>query len=206
MSTPLPLIDVAVYGAMWAAFGLAHSLLASETIKACLHRWLGAGYRLAYNGFAIVTLVVVFWGGHVVLGDLPAYDLSGTYKVVLGVLEISGWFLMFWALGGYDLGRLAGTAQVRAAEGGRPLDEDEPLRVDGLHRYVRHPLYSAVFLVLWGAVWSPLGLMTAFFGSIYLVIGTWLEERRLIARYGDDYAAYWARVPAFIPWRGRARL
>jgi len=80
------------------------------------------------------------------------------------------------------------------------------LRVDGLHRYVRHPLYSAVFLVLWGAVWSPLGLMTAFFGSIYLVIGAWLEERRLIARYGDDYAAYRARVPAFIPWRGRARL
>ena len=91
MSTPLPLIDVAVYGAMWAVFGLAHSLLASESMKARLHGWLGAGYRLAYNGFAIVTLVAVFLGGHAFLGALPAYDLSGTQKVVLGGLEIAGW-------------------------------------------------------------------------------------------------------------------
>ena len=42
MSTPLPLIDVAVYGAMWAVFGLAHSLLASESMKARLHGWLVA--------------------------------------------------------------------------------------------------------------------------------------------------------------------
>tara|TARA_R110000787_G_scaffold285173_2_gene400089 strand:+ start:46380 stop:47000 length:621 start_codon:yes stop_codon:yes gene_type:complete len=206
MSTPLPLIDVAVYGAMWAVFGLAHSLLASESMKARLHGWLGAGYRLAYNGFAIVTLVAVFLGGHAFLGALPAYDLSGTQKVVLGGLEIAGWVLMFLALGGYDLGRFAGTAQVRAAKGGGAVDEDGPLRIDGLHRYVRHPLYSAVFLILWGAAWSPLGLMTAFFGSVYLVVGTWLEERRLIARYGDAYAAYRACVPAFVPWRGRAHL
>lgn len=205
MSPPVPLIDVAAYGAMWAAFGFAHSLLASAAIKARLHGWLGGRYRLAYNGFAIVTLAIVFWGGHATLGDLPAYALSGTHKILLGGLEIAGWFLMFWALGGYDLGRFAGTAQVRADNDGSALDEDGPLRTDGLHRYVRHPLYSAVFLVLWGAAWSPLGLMTALFGSVYLVIGTWLEERRLIARYGDNYTAYRTRVPAFVPWRGRAQ-
>ncbi len=204
MSASLSFFDVTMYGVMWAAFGMCHSLLASETVKARLHGWLGAGYRLAYNGFAVISLAALFWGGHALLGALPAFDLSGPHKIGLGGLEIAGWVLMFIALGGYDLGRFAGTAQMRAAKTGEALDEDGPLRTEGLHRYVRHPLYSAVFLVLWGAVWSPFGLMTAIFGSIYLLCGTWLEERRLIARYGDAYTAYRARVPAYVPWRGRA--
>jgi len=59
-----------------------------------------------------------------------------------------------------------------------------------LHRFVRHPLYSAAFLILWG--------------SVYLVVGSHFEERFLERLYGDAYADYRRRVPAFVPWKGRA--
>lgn len=136
------------------------------------------------------------------LGGEPAFDLPVWGKMGLGAVHLAGWAVMLWSARFYDLGRLGGLAQLR-----RPDEaEDEPLRRDGPHAWVRHPLYSGAFLILWGAALSPLGLATAAWGSLYLLAGTWCEERRLLARYGDNYAAYRARVPAFVPWRGRVGL
>ncbi len=103
---------------------------------------------------------------------------------------------------GYDRGRFVGTTQLRVPD----MVPDEDLRIDGLHRYVRHPLYSGLFLVLWGHAQTEFALATALWGSLYLVIGTGFEERRLIARYGQAYTAYRARVPAYLPWRGRVTV
>jgi protein-S-isoprenylcysteine O-methyltransferase Ste14 len=39
--------------------------------------------------------------------------------------------------------------------------------------------------------------------SAYFVIGTWFEERKLIAEFGQKYRDYRARVPAILPLPGR---
>lgn len=104
------------------------------------------------------------------------------------------------ALLGYDRGRFLGTTQLRQPDAA----EDEELRIDGLHRYVRHPLYSGLFLVLWGHAQSEFALTTAIWASVYLLIGTYFEERRLLDRYGEAYRSYCAVTPAYIPCRGRA--
>ena len=41
----------------------------------------------------------------------------------------------------------------------------------------------------------------ALFGalSIYLYVGTFFEERRLVAEFGDDYGEYQRQVPRLIP-------
>ena len=80
----------------------------------------------------------------------------------------------------------------------------EPLATGGLNAFVRHPLYSGLFLVLWARVSNDLTLATALWGSLYLVIGSRFEERRLLRVYGEAYARYRAAVPAFVPWKGRA--
>jgi len=193
-----------LYGIAWGAFGLAHSIFASEILKRRLAHVFGRAYRLAYNGFAIISLAVTFWVGFQLFAGTEPLQHSRGLKVLLGATEISGWFLMFLALGQYDLSRFAGTHQIKASNSNSPDDEDETLQTKGLHRYVRHPLYSAVFLILWGAAWTPFGLATAIFGSAYLLVGTYYEERRLLARYGQSYATYRSQVPAFIPWKGRA--
>ena len=118
--------------------------------------------------------------------------------------EPASWGLMIAGLGGYDIGRLGGLRQIRAARLGLIEDEDEPLRRDGLHRFVRHPLYGAGFLILWGNVGGEFELATAIWGSLYLIVGARFEERWLLARYGEAYADYRRRVPAFIPWKGKA--
>lgn len=192
------------YGAAWLSFGLLHSLLARGAGAALLQRLFGAWERLAYNGIAVVHLLVVLLFGHWLLGDQASFARPGWLAWLQWCGLAFGLLVGFRALGSYDLGLFAGTRQLREARTGVSADEDEPLATRGLHRYVRHPLYSALFLCLWGLVHDPLSLATAVWGSLYTLIGTYFEERKLISLYGEAYRTYRHRVPAFFPWKGRA--
>lgn len=187
----------ALYGAAWLSFGAGHSLLAGARLK----RFFGAGYRIAFNVIATLHFAAVFTAGRLLLGPPDAANTP------IGAIAVHalGWALLLVSIRDYDLGRFSGLTQWRAARAGAPLqDDDGPMVVGGLHRFVRHPLYTAAFMILWGGAFSALGGATAVWGSLYLLLGTWSEEKRLLVRYGDDYRAYRKRVPAFIPWKGRA--
>ena len=180
------------YGLAWVLFGLTHSLLAGR-------HGLGRWSRLVYNAIALAEFAAVAAVGAWALGSAPAFDLPRAAQLALGAVHLAGWAVLLLAARYYDLGRLGGLTQLRHPE----LAADEGLRRDGPHAWVRHPLYAGAFLILWGAALSPLGLATAGWGSLYLLIGTRCEETRLMRRYGDAYAVYRARTPAFLPWKGR---
>jgi methanethiol S-methyltransferase len=188
------------YGLAWASFGALHSALAAESVKAALG--LGRYSRLAYNGFAALHLGVIWWLGKFWLSDAAPLGLAPAVGTIGDGVTVFGLVVIAVALMGYDRGRFLGTTQLRAPEAA----EDENLRIDGLHRFVRHPLYSGLFMVLWGHAQTEFALATALWGSVYLVIGAGFEERRLIDRYGTAYRTYRARVPAFVPWRGRVEV
>ncbi len=192
----------ALYAAAWATFGIGHSLLASKFVKAHLHPLLGAFQRLAYNLFATAHLGLVWATGAWAFIGAPAYSFP--YQAVLTGIHIAGWLVLLAGLMSYDLGRLAGSKQIRNHFQGVKEQEDEPLRISGPHRFVRHSLYAGALLILWARVVDELSLATAVWGSIYLFAGTLLEERKLLGLYGRAYAEYRAKVPAIVPWKGRA--
>jgi len=191
------------YGLACASFGLFHSLLARSPTNSPLRRTFGPYTRLAYNLFAALHLAGVWMAGRWLFAGTPDFALADGFDYALDTAYLCGWVLMLFGLAGYDSGRLGGTQQIRNHRKGVVEPEDEPLRTDGLHRFVRHPLYSAGFLILWGRVVDEFSLATAIWGSAYLVIGTYFEERWLLNHYGQSYAEYRKRVPAFIPWKGR---
>jgi len=176
-------------------------VLATPAVKAWLR--LGPYTRFAYNLFAVATLLPVLALGRVLIDGAP-FDRPAWLAVGQAVAVAAGVAVFLWGVAGYDLGRFAGTAQIRAHRTGIALNEDEPLRLDGAHRFMRHPLYAGGLLVLWGGVADPLSLATAVWASAYLLIGMMHEERTLLALYGEAYRAYRSRVPALLPWRGRA--
>jgi len=188
----------------WLSFGLGHSWLARPAMQARLTAAFGARRRLAYNIIATVHFGAVMVFGSWAFEGMPRFALGGWTWSFLTVVAVSGWTLLFLVLRTYDLGRFAGLTQIREARAGAAMIiDDEPLKTTGFHAYVRHPLYSAVFLILWGAAWNDYGLATALWGSAYLVIGARFEEKRLKRLYGDAYRAYREKVPAFVPWRGK---
>lgn len=192
-----------VYSLAWLGFGVGHSLLASDGCKRRLRLLFGASYRVFYNAFAAIHLGLVWWLGDLIFKGRPPFDFSVEMHALLLAVYAVGWLIMLLGLKGYDLGRLAGIHQIRGYLRGTEDTNDEPLRLDGLHRYVRHPLYSGGLLILWGRVTGDFELATAVWASLYLFVGAWFEERRLLRLYGAEYARYRRRVPAFVPWRGR---
>lgn len=199
-----PIADHLIYAVAWVTFGLGHSLLADRRAKQIMMPALGAYYRLAYNLVATLHVAAVWLLGSRLLGNDAPYALPDAVRTAMSGLSILGVIVLLAALRGYDLGRLTGTTQIRNHRHGIEEPEDEPLRTDGLHAWVRHPLYSGAYLILWGHAQDPLALATAIWASAYFAIGTWFEERKLLRLYGDAYRRYRETVPAILPWRGKA--
>ena len=193
--------DHLVYAFLWAVFGALHSILASETIKSILSS-LGRAYRLTYNGFAVVHIAITVWIGEYVLGAGSETLISGNLVYFFYAVAGVGVIVLLAAMRLYDGGRFMGFTQLRNPH----VEEDEPLRLEGLHRYIRHPLYSGAILVLWGRVGSEAELATAVWATLYFIVGARFEERRLIERYGDAYRHYREKVPGFVPWKGRVEV
>src|SRR5581483_9308547 len=79
------------------------------------------------------------------------------------------------------------------------------LVTDGVYAYVRHPQYSALFLLIvslliqWPALLSF--LMAPILIFTYLRLAR-REEREMTEKFGERYIEYRAHTPAFIPsWR-----
>ncbi|WP_431857063.1 methyltransferase family protein [Azospirillum sp.] len=197
-----PVAAHALYALAWASFGLGHSLLAIPAVAARLR--LGAYTRLAYNGFAALHLLAVLAAGRWLLPDPLAFARPPWLVALQAAAALAGLGVFLWGLSGYDLGRFAGLTQIRARRAGVALPADEPLHIRGANRWVRHPLYSGALLMLWGGVADERSLATALWASLYLLAGMRHEERTLESLYGDAYRAYKTKVPALLPWRGRA--
>ena len=78
------------------------------------------------------------------------------------------------------------------------------LETTGLHQYVRHPLYFGTLLVVW-SLWLLMPSMAHLIGvsmiTLYTLIGTILEEKKLLREYGTAYAQYMEKVPMLIPYK-----
>ena len=200
----MSLLDHTLYAALWLVFGAIHSVLARDRIKQRLHRYFGRAYRAAYNIFAAVHFALTIIIAKVLLAPGSAVFIATPgIAWLLTALMVTGIIIAIAALLHYDLGLFAGTTQLRKPPAGPTADDDGPLHITGLHRYVRHPLYTGIILFLIGAIRTEFDAATAVWAILYILIGTHFEERSLITRYGAAYETYRQQVPAFFPWRGR---
>ena len=173
---------------------ILHSLLAAEPVKHWFQSSFGISrqvYRIAYNLFNLFGLVSLLWFHDHTNSTLlfPGTIISA----VLGVLiTMVGLVLMILSAREYHLPSFLGFKK----------ETHMPLQVKGLHRYVRHPLYSGTLLFFIGICiafpfyknWILLLLMI-----VYLFIGMRLEEKKLINVFGDEYKSYMKRVKRLIP-------
>ena len=117
--------------------------------------------------------------------------------------------LLFWARPrplpfGCGLGLAALGAAIRIWAAGT-IHKSRRVTVTGPYAWVRHPLYAGSFLIANGYFFMS-GLPEAFLIGIPLfALLHWaaivIEERMLLALFGEEYAAYSRRVPRVLPTR-----
>ena len=64
---------------------------------------------------------------------------------------------------------------------------------------IRHPWYTAVVLLLWAGDLDMAALVGNGVLTVYIVVGTLLEERKLVHEFGGAYRSYQGRVSMFVP-------
>jgi protein-S-isoprenylcysteine O-methyltransferase Ste14 len=84
------------------------------------------------------------------------------------------------------------------------LTQDHELITTGPYQLIRHPIYTSIFGMLLATVfawsWWPLGIAAVVFYIIGTEIRIRAEDSLLAAHFGDQFAAWRAKTPAYIPF------
>lgn len=191
----------------WLSYFLLHSLLASLAAKRLVaRRWPGLmpAYRLFFNILAMLLLIPPLWLTY--RWDGPwLWRWEGPWWWLANGLALLALALFWWSLRWYDSGEFIGLRQWRRQE--RRVEDQERFHVSPLHRWVRHPWYSLGLVLVWTRDMNLALLWTAILITLYFVVGSRLEERKLMTYHGRAYARYRERVPGLIPrpWRHLSR-
>ena len=196
-------LSLAFLGLLWVAYFALHSLLASLWLKSRIAgRWPGLmpWYRLLFNALALLLLLppaaMLWW-----LGDAPLWRYEGIWNWLrYGMMGLAAAGFI-WSLRYYDGREFFGLRQLK--EGLHEIEDQERLQISPMHRFVRHPWYSLLLVLIWTQEMDPARLVTALLISGYLWLGSWLEERKLVVYHGAPYQRYCERVPGLIPRPGR---
>lgn len=183
----------------WFAYAALHSLLAALPVKAwAARRWpeFATGYRLAFNGLATVLVLPLVWATWAIPGDW-LWRWTGPWAWVANGLALAAVAGFMATARGYDMDAFLGLRQIR--EGDRTVDGHESFVLSPFHRFVRHPWYFFGLVLVWTRDMNAPLLVSAVAITLYFAIGSRLEEKKLLARHGDDYRDYMAKVPGLIP-------
>jgi methanethiol S-methyltransferase len=174
--------------------------MARPAFKAFIARWVpDALERSLYIVMASLAVWVLCLGWQ----PLP-HRIWWTDGIVGAVLDGGFWLgvvLVYAATLLLNHFYLLGLSQAYRAYVTRlPCATADRLQVHGPYRLVRHPLMTGLLLCFWCASTFTAGhLLWAAGLTGYILVGTFLEERDLIARFGAAYRTYAAQVPAFFP-------
>lgn len=195
----IPCSVVEIYiGIFWVLYYALHSALASFPVKRFFRRVFPAvypHYRALYSVIATVNFVLLGMLHFRLPSRLLFESSAGLQWLAVGI-GVVGVVVMWLALRKYG----ASFLYLNYDEGQEP---DAYLVTSGLNAYVRHPLYFGIVLVLIFLVLyapSAKNLMFAGITFVYLVVGSRLEERRLISIHGRAYLNYRRRVKMLIPY------
>ena len=193
----------------WLLFGVAHSVLASEQVKAQA-RELGDHakrfYRLAYSGASMTLLApIVFFH---VQNDTKypfLWAFTGNGLVASRLFSVACALLFAISMKLYNMSDFLGIGalwpQPKKKDSSAALGGDDAFSITVFHRFVRHPWYFFMLGIAWSQSMNTPRLISASCGTLYILIGSLLEEEKLKAHpgWGKQYAEYARRVAGVVP-------
>jgi protein-S-isoprenylcysteine O-methyltransferase Ste14 len=191
--------------ALMSLFAIQHSVMARKGFK----RWWTKIVppiieRSTYVLLASLSLLLLFWQWR----PIPAVVWQAPEPVVsmaLTVFSLFGWVVVFASTFMINHFELFGLQQVVLNLRGRTAGELR-FKTPMLYGFVRHPIYLGFIIAFWSASTMTVGhLLFATVTTAYIFVGIMLEERDLVAEFGDEYQDYRSRVGMVLPKLPRER-
>jgi protein-S-isoprenylcysteine O-methyltransferase Ste14 len=162
--------------------------------------WLMPAYRIMFNLLSLLLLLPILllshrWQGELLWHWTPAFFWLTTLVAVVTVMAF------FLSTRYYDMAEFFGSRQWR--ERNARAEDQEQFVIGEFHRFVRHPWYSMAIVLIWCREHDPVTLTSALMLTGYFIVGSRLEERKLLQYHGEIYRRYREKVPGLLPrpWR-----
>jgi methanethiol S-methyltransferase len=190
------------------AFFVQHSVMVRRSIRARLSPAIPTRYDAAFyaitSGLVLAPVLLLY-----VPAGPPLFRLHGLPRLLVGAAAVLALAVLIWGVCVLRTFDPFGLRPIRQHLRGEPgqgsgtmSSSSNALVVRGPYRWVRHPLYSAIIVLLWAdAEMDPARLELAILWTAWIVVGTRLEERDLVAEFGHAYRAYRRAVPMLVPWK-----
>jgi len=191
----------------WILWCFLHSYLISIRATKWFETRLGeksSFYRLFYNLFSLITVLPLFYWQHTIPGPIvvplsPYLLIFKNIVLIFSVIIVAGSFFSFDIWGFFGI--------RPAIFGDQQKDEKPVIKKHGFYGIVRHPMYLGGIIYFTASMTNaPLAQFFGYFIlAVYMIIGTFREDRRLAKELGDVYRNYQNEVPMLLPGIPRRR-
>jgi len=182
---------------LWSLYFLLHSLLASFRAKKAFEHALpsvASSYRLIYNILAVVLLIPQL---HLIYSvpSINIWQWSGELKIVANLLAFVALVGFIWSLKYYNNMDFLGLSQLNQSG---PISTSQ-FTLSPFHQLVRHPWYLFALVLIWTRDMNAHFFISACCMTVYFIVGSIYEERKLVVEFGQVYRDYQQAVPRLLP-------
>jgi methanethiol S-methyltransferase len=192
---------------VWGGYCFLHSLLISVWFTKIISRLLKKYYALYRLFYVLISLLLLVF--------LIDYTSQLDNKIIITylfpwsilryVLMYGSLLLFFWAFFfNYDSLSFFGIRQILNFGKVISINPSEAIKKNGLLGVLRHPMYLALIIYLWSQTFKLIDILINIVLTIYVLIGTILEEKKLVLEFGEAYVKYQQEVPMLIPFTKKA--
>jgi protein-S-isoprenylcysteine O-methyltransferase Ste14 len=194
-----------INAALLSLFAVQHTIMARPRFKAWITKFIPTS--MERSTFVLTTVAIfflLFWQWRPVPTIVWDVTLPVARWALIGV-SLLGWVVVFvssFLVNHFDLFGVRQVVLQFRNHTYRPLE----FCVVGLYKLVRHPLMLGFLMAFWATPTMTVGHL--FFATMvtgYILFGTRIEERDLVAHFGEKYLQYRREVPSLLPIRFGAR-
>jgi len=152
-------------------------------------------YRFFYSTVSLLMFLAVFLYAATIPTEL-LFTSGAVLEYMALMLSGIGTIILIKSFKYFGLTRFIGLPPYD------DLHEKQQLIIKGIHRHLRHPIYLGLIFIFLGyflflpAIASFIHLVAL---VIYIPIGIYFEEKKLITIFGSAYLDYKREIPAIIP-------
>ncbi|MDP4176692.1 MAG: NnrU family protein [Bacteroidota bacterium] len=194
---------------LWIGYCALHSFLISISFSNLMARLLKKYYAFYRLFYVVLSLILLIWLINYTdqFTDEAIVNYSLPLTIVRYILLSGAFLIFFWTFFfSYDSLHFFGIRQIMDLASSPKQSSAGDIKRNGFLGYVRHPMYLALIIFLWCQTFTLMDLVINVILTVYVIIGTLLEERKLIFEFGSAYENYQKEVPMLIPFTKKKQL